>query len=143
MRVVHCIPGHSIPGRVRLRLSPESPKPNLDDVRQIDGVEKATFSNITKSLLIVYHDKMPLEDLLSGIEEKLPQLSWSTTTGQMRVVREEPRTQEATGAAAGAALPFLLSLIALGVVILIRIDFPIVPAFALVWWGFNRFTGRH
>ena len=87
---------HSIPGRVRLKLSPESPKPNLDDVLQIDGVEKARFSKIARSLLIIYDAKMSLEDLLSGIEEKLPQLSWSTTTGQMRVVREEEAITEET-----------------------------------------------
>ncbi len=82
MRVVH-----SIPGRVRLRFGPETPEPNLDDVLQIGGVKKATFNNITKSFLIVYDDKMLLEDLLSRIEEKMP---------QMRVAREEQETPEET-----------------------------------------------
>ena len=84
MRVMHSIPGYSIPGRVRFRLSPESPEPNLDDFL-IDGVEKVAFNSVTKSLLIIYDARMLLEDLLSGIEEKMP---------EMTVVKEEQETAE-------------------------------------------------
>ena len=87
MQVMHSIPGHSIPGRVRFRLSPESPEPNLDDFL-IDGVEKVAFNNVTKSLLIIYDARMLLEDLLSGIEEKLP---------EMRIVKEEEEIAKEAG----------------------------------------------
>ena len=130
MRVVH-----SIPGRVRLGLDPESPAPNLDDVLQIGGVEEATFNNITKSLLIVYDDKMLLEGLLSGLEEKTPQVREFSES-------VSAATNAATNEDASATSLFALSLVALvGFVILIGIDPPTVPAYALVWWGFNISRG--
>ena len=71
---------HSVPGRVRLRLGPETSEPNVDDFLQIDGVEEVSLNRVTRSVLMVYDDKVPLESVLSGIEEKMPPIE---------IVREE------------------------------------------------------
>jgi len=150
---------HSVPGRVRLRLDPESPQPNLDDFL-IDGVKKVAFNKITKSVLMVYDDTIPSESLLSGIEEKMRPIV---------ILREEPRTGEAindenrvgqaivrrageinervsaatNGLVSGESL-FPLSLIGLGVVGFLQQDDLLGPPWwSLVWWGFNIFRGWH
>ena len=150
---------HSVPGRVRLRLGPETSEPNVDDFLQIDGVEEVSLNRVTRSVLMVYDDKVPLESVLSGIEEKMPPIE---------IVREELQARGATGedllgqaivrtavklngsvnagtkGVASAASLFPLSLIAVGFVQIIMADEGVMPpGWALVWWGFNIFRGWH
>ncbi len=70
------------PGRVRLKFPSEKMGvPDIDALLDIDKVERVTFNKITKSLLIIYDNKLSLKKLLSEIENNIPEI---------KIVKEKP-----------------------------------------------------
>ena len=150
---------HAIPGRVRFRLGPEALALNLEDFLQVDGVGEVVFNETTKSILMLYDAQVPLESLLSGIEEQMSPLGIvredvraRTVTGENRlgqaisgsVAELDGSINAATGGAVSGTSLFPLSLIALGAIQVITIEDGVMPPWwALMWWGFNIFRGWH
>ncbi|MBU1858258.1 MAG: hypothetical protein KKC28_14870 [Verrucomicrobia bacterium] len=65
---------NAIPGRVRLRFRADKKEdPDLDKLLKIKGIEELAFNSITKSLIIIYREKVIVkEKLLKEIEKALP-----------------------------------------------------------------------
>lgn len=66
----------TMPGRIRFCFSEGKTKaPNLDAFLKIPGVEEATYNKLTKSLLLIYDEKViSKKSLFREIEKRFPNL---------------------------------------------------------------------